>query len=225
MKVKQSCKIMQMRLTWSKCNPTIMYGFSASLCTASRKSTWPMSGKITVKRDKPCLQWWLHTLLTWCAKCRHLYCRENATKGYERGQRLLPRRWWCLLVGVPGQRQTGWSSVTSARTETPPSRDCVPSGHVTPVMVMVIIKKHSQHKVPEQLCCQHNILQIYAAFQCKGWIHAKVVPCLRASGLSTWLLSYTAMLSGPLRIHRGAAKCNLTVYNADLEECSPWPEV
>lgn len=144
MKVKQSCKIMQMRLTWSKCNPTIMYGFAASLCTASRKSTWPMSGKITVKRDKPCLRWWLHTLLTWCAKCRHLYCRVNATKGYERGQRLLPHRWWCLLVEVPGLRQTGWSSVTSARTETPPSRDCVPSGHVTPVMVIkVMIKKKS----------------------------------------------------------------------------------
>lgn len=219
MKVKQSCKIMQMRLTWSKCNPTIMYGFAASLCTASRKSTWPMSGKITVKRDKPCLRWWLHTLLTWCAKCRHLYCRVNATKGYERGQRLLPHRWWCLLVEVPGLRQTGWSSVTSARTETPPSRDCVPSGHVTPVMVIKVMikKKHSQHKVPAQLHHQHNILQIYAAFQCKGWNLAKAVPCVRAPGLSTGLLSYTAMFSGPLRIHKGAAKCNLTGL-----QCRPW---
>lgn len=45
----QSCKIMETRLTWSKCNPTMMYGFTASLCTASRKSTWPMSEKIRVK--------------------------------------------------------------------------------------------------------------------------------------------------------------------------------
>lgn len=69
----QSCKIIQMRLTWSKCNPTIMYGFTASLCTASRKSTWPMSDKIVVKGGKARLQWWLLKLLIWDAMHAFFY--------------------------------------------------------------------------------------------------------------------------------------------------------
>lgn len=163
-----SCKIMETRLTWSKCNPTIMYGFTASLCTASRKSTWPMSEKITVKGGKPCHWRWLHTFLTWCVKCQNLYWRENVPEGYERGQRLLPHRWLCRLVEVPGLRQTGWSSVTSARTVTPLSRDCVPSGHVTPIMIIMVIWKKSQRKVPAQLHRQHNKKQIFVAFHCQG---------------------------------------------------------
>ena len=55
-------------------------------------------------------------------------------KRYGRGQRLQPHRWWCPQAEAPGLRQTGWSSVTSAGTETPPSRDCGPSEHATPVI-------------------------------------------------------------------------------------------
>lgn len=66
--------------------------------------------------------------------CKSCCFFGEVIKGYGRGQRLLPHRWWCLRVEAPGLKQTGWSSVKSAGTETPPSRDCGPSDHVTPVM-------------------------------------------------------------------------------------------
>lgn len=49
-------------------------------------------------------------------------------EGYGRGRRPLPRRWWCPRAEALGLRRTGWSSVRSAGTGTPPSRDCDPSG-------------------------------------------------------------------------------------------------
>lgn len=151
-------------------------------------------------------------------KYRHFYRREDVTKGYGRGQRLQPRRWWCRLVEVPGLRQTGWSSVTSAGTVTPPSRDCVPSGHVTPVMIITImLKKQSQYKVSAWLYHQPDILQIYAAFQCKGCNIAKAVPCVRTPDLPIGLLSFTTTHYGPLRIHKSATECDL----AGLQH-SPW---
>ncbi len=68
------------------------------------------------------------------AFCKSVFLFVEVSKGYGRGQRLLPRRWWCLRAEAPGLKQTGWSSVKSAGTETPPSRDYGPSDHGTPVI-------------------------------------------------------------------------------------------
>lgn len=91
----QSYKIIQMRLTWSKCNPTIMYGFTASLCTASRKSTWPMSDKIVVKGGQSTPPVVITETTHMGRNACIFYCKEDwgVIKGYERGQRLLPHRW------------------------------------------------------------------------------------------------------------------------------------
>lgn len=93
------------------------YGFSASLYTASRKSTWPMSDR-RVKKNRTMANVWnsLRDVVS------------VLTEGYGTDRRPPPHRWCCPRAEAPGLRRTGWSSVRSAGTGTPLSRDCDPSG-------------------------------------------------------------------------------------------------